>query len=131
MSNITLGRTGITVDRNGFGALPIQRIPKEDAIKLLRKAYDGGITFLTQLVLTRTVRKSWGEAFEGIRGQVFLATKTTALTEKEFWKDLETSLGNLKTEYVDLYQFHNPPFCPGTFGLTLRCLTLCTRHCAV
>lgn len=57
MSNITLGRTGITVDRNGFGALPIQRIPKEDAIKLLRKAYDGGITFLTQLVLTRTVRK--------------------------------------------------------------------------
>ena len=45
MSDITLGRTGITVDRNAFGALPIQRIPMEDAVKLLRKAYDGGITF--------------------------------------------------------------------------------------
>ena len=44
MTTVTLGKTGITVNKNGFGALPIQRITKEEAAKLLRKAYDGGIT---------------------------------------------------------------------------------------
>ncbi len=45
MTTVTLGKTGITVNKNGFGALPIQRITKEEAAKLLRKAYDGGITY--------------------------------------------------------------------------------------
>ena len=45
MEMVTLGKTGITVNKNGFGALPIQRITKEEAAKLLRKAYDGGITY--------------------------------------------------------------------------------------
>ena len=44
MKTVTLGRTGITVSKNGFGALPIQRITRDEAAKLLRKAYDGGIT---------------------------------------------------------------------------------------
>lgn len=59
MTEVTLGKTGITVNKNGFGALPIQRISKEDAVKLLRRAYDGGMHFLTRQELTRTVRKSW------------------------------------------------------------------------
>ena len=112
MVNVTLGSTGICVNKNGFGALPLQRISKDPAVSLVRRAYDGGMRFFDTARFYTDSEEKLGEAFEGIRGQVFLATKTTALTEKEFWKDLETSLGNLKTEYVDLYQFHNPPFCP-------------------
>ena len=112
MVNVTLGSTGICVNKNGFGALPIQRISKDAAVSLVRRAYDGGMRFFDTARFYTDREEKLGEAFEGIRGQVFLATKTTALTEKEFWEDLETSLGNLKTEYVDLYQFHNPPFCP-------------------
>lgn len=113
MVNVTLGSTGICVNKNGFGALPIQRISKDAAVSLVRRAYDGGMRFFDTARFYTDSEEKLGEAFEGIRGQVFLATKTMALTEEEFWKDLETSLGNLKTEYVDLYQFHNPPFCPG------------------
>ena len=40
---VTLGRTGITVNKNGFGALPVQRVSKEEAIRLVHKAYDGGV----------------------------------------------------------------------------------------
>ena len=57
MKTVTLGRTGITVSKNGFGALPIQRITRDEAAKLLRKAYDGGITLLIQPGLTLTVRR--------------------------------------------------------------------------
>ena len=57
MREITLGSTGITVPQNGFGALPVQRVNEETAVKLLRKAYEGGMRFLTQQELIRTVRK--------------------------------------------------------------------------
>lgn len=112
MSNITLGRTGITVDRNGFGALPIQRIPKEDAIKLLRKAYDGGITFFDTARAYTDSEEKVGCGLSHVRNHIYLATKTAAKTAEEFWKDLDTSLTLLKTDYIDIYQFHNPAFCP-------------------
>lgn len=112
MSNITLGKTGITVDRNGFGALPIQRIPKEDAVKLLRKAYDGGITFFDTARAYTDSEEKVGCALSHIRNHIYLATKTTAETAEKFWKDLDTSLTLLKTDYIDIYQFHNPSFCP-------------------
>ena len=60
MNQVRLGKTGIVVNKNGFGALPIQRIPKEEAVKLVRKAYDNGIRFLTPHTPTRTARRSWG-----------------------------------------------------------------------
>jgi len=112
MQTVTLGTTGITVNKNGFGALPIQRISNEDAVHLIRKAYDAGITFFDTARFYTDSECKLGEAFEGIRSQVYIATKTGATTVEAFWKDLETSLGNLKTDYVDLYQFHNPAFCP-------------------
>lgn len=112
MAQITLGRTGITVDRNGFGALPIQRIPKEDAAKLLRKAYEGGITFFDTARAYTDSEEKVGYALSHIRSQIYLATKTAAKTADDFWKDLETSLKLLKTDYIDIYQFHNPSFCP-------------------
>ena len=112
MNTVTLGTTDITVNKNGFGALPIQRISNEDAVHLIRKAYQAGITFFDTARFYTDSEVKLGEALEGIRDQVYIATKTGAATADAFWKDLETSLHNLKTDYVDLYQFHNPAFCP-------------------
>ena len=112
MVQVTLGKTGITVEKNSFGALPIQRISKEEAVKLLRKAYDHGVTFFDTARFYTDSEKKVGEAFKGMREKVYIATKTGATTVEGFWKDLQTSLGNLQTDYIDIYQFHNPSFCP-------------------
>lgn len=112
MASVTLGSTGITVNKNGFGALPIQRISGEDAVHLVRKAFEGGITFFDTARWYTDSEIKLGEALEGIRDQVYIATKTGATTAEAFWKDLETSLTNLRTDHVDIYQFHNPAFCP-------------------
>ncbi len=110
--NVTLGSTGIVTDKNGFGALPVQRISQHDAVRLLRKAYDAGFTFFDTARLYSDSEIKLGEAFDDIRDKIFIATKTGALDVKQFKSDLETSLKNLRTDYIDIYQFHNPPFCP-------------------
>lgn len=112
MEMVTLGKTGITVNKNGFGALPIQRITKGDAVKLAMKAFDAGITFFDTARLYTDSEEKLGEAFEGMREKVYLATKTAAVSAEEFWEQLNSSLHKLKTDYIDIYQFHNPPFCP-------------------
>lgn len=112
MVEVTLGSTGMTVNKNGFGALPIQRISDEDAVYLVRKAYEGGITFFDTARCYTDSEKKVGMALEGIRDKVLIATKTMAGTVEEFWEDLGTSLEYLRTDYIDLYQFHNPSFCP-------------------
>lgn len=112
MANVRLGRTEIAVPKNGFGALPIQRISLEDAVALLRRAYDGGIRFFDTARSYSDSEEKLGAAFEGMRENLYIATKTPAQTGEDFWKDLETSLKLLRTDYVDLYQFHNPDFCP-------------------
>ena len=112
MDMVTLGSTGITVNKNGFGALPIQRISQEDAVYLARKAYKAGIRFFDTARAYTDSEVKLGEAFDGIRTEVYIATKTAAQNAEDFWKDLHTSLTNLRTDYIDLYQFHNPAFCP-------------------
>ncbi len=112
MHTVTLGKTGITVSKNGFGALPIQRVSKETAVKMARKAYQAGITYFDTARWYTDSEEKLGEAFDGIREKVYIATKTGASTAEAFWKDLETSLHNLRTDYIDVYQFHNPPVCP-------------------
>ncbi len=106
MQEITLGKTGITVVQNAFGALPIQRVSKEMAVKLLRKAYDGGMRYFDTARAYSDSEEKLGEAFDGMREKVFIATKTAAKTPEGFWRDLETSLKNLRTDYIDVYQFH-------------------------
>ncbi len=112
MSQVTLGTTGITVNKNGFGALPVQRVTMEEAKKLLRKAFDSGITFFDTARAYTDSEEKLGEALSDVRDQIFIATKTAAGTADDFWKDLETSLKLLKTDYIDIYQFHNPAVCP-------------------
>lgn len=115
MRNITLGKTGITTPQNAFGALPIQRVSQDQAIKLLRAAKDGGMTFFDTARAYSDSEEKLGAAFEGVRDQIYIASKTQAKTPEQFWKDLDTTLSNLRTDYLDLYQFHcaSRCFAPG------------------
>ena len=106
MNTVTLGRTGISVAQNQFGALPIQRISKDEAVALVHRAYDGGMRFFDTARAYSDSEEKLGVAFEGMRDKVYIASKTMAKTPGEFWKQLDTSLANLHTDYLDIYQFH-------------------------
>lgn len=112
METVRLGSTGIITGKNAFGALPVQRVSVDDAAKILRRAYEGGMTFFDTARYYSDSEKKLGIAFEGMREKIYIATKTGATTVEGFWKDLATSLELLKTDYIDIYQFHNPSFCP-------------------
>lgn len=106
MKDVRLGNTGIVVPQNAFGALPIQRVSEETAVHLLRQAYEGGMRFFDTARAYSDSEEKVGKAFEGMREKVYIASKTMAKTPEEFWDDLGITLRNLKTEYLDLYQFH-------------------------
>ncbi len=111
MNTVTLGSTGITTVQNAFGALPIQRITEAEAVRLLRRAYDGGMRYFDTARAYSDSEEKLGEAFDGMRDKIFIATKTMATTPEAFWRDLETSLANLRTDYIDVYQLHNIQQC--------------------
>lgn len=109
MKNVTLGKTGIVVPQNAFGALPVQRDQMDVAVDLMRKAYKGGMRFFDTARAYSDSEEKIGNAFgDGWlkREEVYIATKTAAKNPENFWKDLETSLAKLKTDYIDIYQFH-------------------------
>lgn len=106
MRKITLGSTGITAVQNGFGALPIQRDDMETSVRILRKAYEGGITFFDTARAYSDSEEKIGAALSDVRKNIFIATKTTADTPEEMKSQLETSLRKLNTDYIDIYQFH-------------------------
>ena len=112
MADMRLGKTEIITDKTGFGALPIQRISDDEAVRLLRKAYDHGVTFFDTARFYTDSEHKLGLAFKGMRDKVFIATKTMSDTPEQFWSQLETSLSELGTDHIDLYQFHNPAVCP-------------------
>ena len=112
MEHVVLGKTGLKVNKNGFGALPIQRISKEDAVVLLQKAFQNGINYFDTARAYSDSEEKMGAALHEVRDQIIISTKTAAQNGEDFWKDLEMSLEKLQTDYIDLYQFHNPSFCP-------------------
>ena len=112
MQTVRLGRTNLIVSKNGFGALPIQRISKEDATHLLRKAYDGGINYFDTARFYTDSEEKIGLALSDVRENIIISTKTMRTDVEGFWRDLEESLSLMKTDYIDIYQFHNPSFCP-------------------
>ncbi len=112
MYTVTLGGTGITVNRNGFGALPIQRDSFAVSQDILRRAYEGGINFFDTARFYTNSEQKLGNALHDVRDEVVLATKTGATTIEGFWKDLEASLRLLQTDHIDIYQFHNIAYCP-------------------
>ena len=106
MKTICLGKTGISVPQNAFGALPIQRVSEEEAVSLLRKAYEGGMRFFDTARAYSDSEVKLGKAFEGMRDKVYISSKTMATTREKFEEDLKTTLTNLKTDYIDIYQLH-------------------------
>lgn len=106
MRDYTLGKTGITVPQNAFGALPIQRVTVDEAVSLLRNAYDGGMRFFDTARAYSDSEIKIGKAFEGMRDKVCISSKTQAITKDKFFEDLDTTLKNLKTDYIDIYQLH-------------------------
>ena len=89
MATVTLGKTGLVVNKNGFGALPIQRITKEEAAVILKKAYQNGVNFFDTAVGYSDSEEKIGYALSGVRDKLYIATKTPAKNAEDFWKDLE------------------------------------------
>ena len=116
MDYATLGSTGIKVCKNGFGALPIQRISEEAAVRLVRRAFDAGFRFFDTSRKYTDSEKKLGIAFEGIpRDSYYIATKTGAQTGDQLREDLKTTLEMLKTDYVDIYDL-----CCNALGFLLQ-----------
>lgn len=115
-TKVRLGKTEILADKNGFGALPIQRISDDAACRILRKAYDNGINFYDTARFYTDSEHKIGLALGDVRENIFIATKTMALTGEKLKEELDYSLSQLGTDYVDLYQLHNTPFCPKPGG---------------
>ena len=112
MRNVRLGSTGIIVNKTGFGGLPIQRISDEAAEKLLWMAVDAGINFFDTGKTYSDSEVKLGRVLSKVRDKVYIATKSPAKNADDFWADLEQSLCRLQTDYIDIFQFHNPPYCP-------------------
>ncbi len=112
MDYVTLGSTGIKVNKNGFGALPIQRDDMETSTLILQKAYANGINFYDTAYGYTDSEEKIGVALSHVRENIILASKTPAKTAEEFWGHLELSLSRMKTSYIDIYQFHNPAVLP-------------------
>lgn len=112
MDKIRLGKTELIVSKNGFGALPVQRADMETACRILRKAYDGGINYFDTARFYTDSEEKIGRALSDVREKIIISTKTMATKVVDFWEQLKTSLSLLNTDYIDIYQFHNPSFCP-------------------
>ena len=112
MQHFILGRTGLEISRTGFGALPIQRVSFDEASALLNRALDGGITYIDTARVYSDSEEKIGRAIGHRRGEYTIATKSMSKTAEGFNRDLEESLRLLKTDVIDVYQFHNPNFVP-------------------
>lgn len=112
MKKIRLGKTELQVTKTAMGCLPIQRCSEEDAIRLLRAAYEGGINFFDTANAYTDSEHKIGLALSDVRDSIILATKSTARDKEGVLAHIENSLKELKTDYVDLFQLHNVPEMP-------------------
>ena len=117
MVKIILGKTELEIEKNGFGALPIQRDSFDESAEIVRKAYHNGINFFDTARAYTDSEEKLNYAFKGFneeypRESIIIASKTQGENRKDIEKDIKVSLDNLGTDYIDLYQIHNPSFCP-------------------
>ena len=103
-----LGKTGLNISRMGLGGIPIQRIDAEGTKKLVYQLMEAGVNYIDTARGYTVSEQYLGYALEGIRDKFVLATKSMSRTKEAMAKDIDISLGNLKTDYIDLYQVHNP-----------------------
>lgn len=104
----TLGKTGLQISRMGFGGIPIQRIDEEGTKALMQQLVEAGVNYIDTARGYTVSEQYLGYALEGIRDKFVLATKSMSRTREAMEADIETSLRNLRTDYIDLYQVHNP-----------------------
>jgi len=108
MEYVTLGKTGLKISRLGFGGIPIQKVDAATTRKLIIAMVEKGINYI-DTARGYTVSECFlGEALEGYRDKFILATKSMARDKAGMATDIETSLKNLRTDYIDIYQVHNP-----------------------
>ncbi len=122
MQTILLGNTGLAVSRSAFGALPIQRLPIDEAAALLRRAYESGINFFDTARAYSDSEQKMARGLADVRERIVIATKTGSSAPEVFWEHLECSLRTLQTGYVDIYQFHNPAAVPLADSPMYRCM---------
>ena len=103
-----LGKTGLKISTLGFGGIPIQRIDVQGTKELMKQVRQAGINYIDSARGYTVSEEYLGEAIEGMRDQFVLATKSMARDKEGMARDIETSLKNFRTDYIDLYQFHNP-----------------------
>jgi len=103
-----LGKTGLKISRMGFGGIPIQRIDAEGTKVLMQQLLAAGVNYIDTARGYTVSEEYLGYALEGIRDKFVLATKSMARTKEAMAKDIDISLKNLRTDYIDLYQVHNP-----------------------
>ncbi len=108
MQYTTLGKTGLKISRLGFGGIPIQRIDADGTKKLIYRLMEEGINYIDTARGYTVSEEYLGYALEGIRDRFVLATKSTSRTKEAMAKDIDISLQKLRTDYIDLYQVHNP-----------------------
>ena len=104
-----LGKTGLKISRMGFGGIPIQRIDAEGAKTLIHELKDAGVNFIDTARGYTVSEEYLGYALEGIRENFVVATKSMSRTKEAMAADIDISLKNLRTDYIDLYQLHNLP----------------------
>jgi len=102
-----LGRTGLTVSVIGFGGIPIQRVPVNEATPIVQYALSKGINFFDTARGYTDSEAKFGEALKSRRSEVIIATKSMARTKADMAVDINKSLASLGTDYIDLYQLHN------------------------
>lgn len=112
MDKIRLGRTELMVTACSFGALPVQRRSVDDAVKLLRKAYYGGINYFDTANMYTDSEMKLGLALSDVRHDIIISTKSGGKDKATVTAHIENSLRMLKTDYIDLFQFHNPASMP-------------------
>ncbi|MDR1579666.1 MAG: aldo/keto reductase [Synergistaceae bacterium] len=108
MKKVRFGKTELMVSEIAFGGIPIMRVPKADAVKLVRETIGLGINFIDTAHVYADSEEKIGEAIKGLRREdIVIASKSTADDKKTFEEDLALSLKRLGLDYIDIYQLHN------------------------
>lgn len=138
LKKVRLGKTDLYVTKTSFGALPVQRISRNDATRLIRRAYESGINYFDTANAYTDSEEKLGDALCDVRQNVIISTKSAALDYKTARAHIEESLRRLKTDYIDIFQFHNPAALPdpndntGAFYAALEAKEKgCVRHIGI
>ena len=112
MEYTIFGKTNLNASRTGFGCIPIQRISYEESTAILRRAYDGGVNLYDTANGYTTSEDRIGTALHDVRSKIILCTKSGQATPEGLISNLENSLQKMRTDYIDVFQFHNPNYIP-------------------